>query len=320
MVVDEADRAGGNDLLQMQLDKLAAGQKLFRHWFRHEGEAQLTFHQREHLVGGGGLGVGPEHGVVVEEELPVEAPGHALIAERDERIAAQFLQRQAPAGQCSEGLSAHQHLIKRSQFHHLQALFYSRRGGDDGKIHFSVLHSLHCLGRGVVRDAQPDAGILGVERPQLLSQIDVQRRLRRADADGAVLEGGAGAQLFLRVLYLHRRRGDAGVEHLALRRQGDAPVGAGKEHTVQLAFQPVHRVGDVGLVVAQHPRRFRKVLILRHIIENFVVFPIDVHGSLPSFIPESHFYSSPTSATAASLTFVPVAPVMIRPSTAFSAW
>ena len=32
----------------------AAGQKLFRHRFRHEGKAQLTFHQREHLVGGGG--------------------------------------------------------------------------------------------------------------------------------------------------------------------------------------------------------------------------------------------------------------------------
>ena len=70
MVVDEADRAGGNDLLQMQLDNLAAGQTFFCHWFRHKGEAQLTFHQREHLVGGGGLGVGPEHGVVVEEELP----------------------------------------------------------------------------------------------------------------------------------------------------------------------------------------------------------------------------------------------------------
>ena len=100
-----------------------------------------------------------ENGVVVEEELPVEAPGHALIAERDERIAAQFFQRQTLAGQCSEGLSTHQHFIKRSQFHHLQALFYFRRGGDDGKIHFSVLHSLHRLGRRVVRDAQPDAGI-----------------------------------------------------------------------------------------------------------------------------------------------------------------
>ena len=42
MVVDEADRAGGNDLLQMQLDKLAAGQKLCRHRFRLEGKAQLS--------------------------------------------------------------------------------------------------------------------------------------------------------------------------------------------------------------------------------------------------------------------------------------
>ena len=144
--------------------------------------------------------------------------------------------------------------------------------------------SVHRLGRRVVRDAQPDAGILGVERPQLLGQIDVQRRLRRTDADGAMLEGSAGAQFFLRVLYLHRRRGDAGVEHLALRRQGDAPVGAGKEHTVQLAFQPVHRVGDVGLVVAQHPRRLGEILVFCNIIEDLVVFPVYVHEMSASFM------------------------------------
>ncbi len=55
----------GDDLLQMQLDDLAALQRLPGHGFRHKGKAQLAFYQREHLVGGGGLGVGLEHGVVV---------------------------------------------------------------------------------------------------------------------------------------------------------------------------------------------------------------------------------------------------------------
>ena len=80
VVVDEADRAGGNDLLQMQLDKLAAGQKLFRHRFRHEGKAQLTFHQREHLVGGGGLGV--KTGLYL---LPPDAPFVDLCAGHPKR-------------------------------------------------------------------------------------------------------------------------------------------------------------------------------------------------------------------------------------------
>ena len=71
VVVDQADGAGGNDLLQMQLDDLAALQRLPGHGFRHKGKAQLAFYQREHLVGGGGLGVGLELGVGVQEQLPV---------------------------------------------------------------------------------------------------------------------------------------------------------------------------------------------------------------------------------------------------------
>ena len=134
----------------------------------------------------------------------------------------------------------------------------------------------------MVRDAQPDAGVLGVEVPQLFGEVDVQGRLGGADADGTVLQRGAGAQLLLGVLDLHRRRCNAGIEHLALRRQGHAPVGADEQHTVQLAFQPVHRVGDVGLVVAQHPRRLGEILVFCNIIEDLVVFPVHVHEMLPS--------------------------------------
>ena len=75
----------------MELDDLTSRQRLGRHGFRHKGKAQLAFDQREHLVGGGGLGVGPEHRVVVEEELPVEAAGHALVAQGDEWVIFQFL-------------------------------------------------------------------------------------------------------------------------------------------------------------------------------------------------------------------------------------
>ena len=125
-------------------------------------------------------------------------------------------------------------------------------------------------------------GVLGVESPQLFGKVDVQGRLGGADADGSVFQRGAGTQLFLGVLDLHRRRRDAGIEHLALRRQGHAPVGADEQHAVQLAFQPVHRVGDVGLVVAQHPRGLGKVLVFRYIIENFVVFPVHIHDASAS--------------------------------------
>ena len=272
----------------MQLDDLAALQRLPGHGFRHKGKAQLAFYQREHLVGGGGLGVGLELGVVVQEQLPVKAAGHALIAQRDQRVVGQFLQGKILAGQCGKGLSAHQHLIKGLQLHHFQPGIHLGRRGYDGKIHLAVLHGLHRLRGGVVRDAQPDAGEIVVEGPQLLGKIDVQGRLGGADADGTVLQCGAGTQFLFGVLDLHRRRCDAGIEHLAFRGQGHAPVGADEQHAVQLAFQPVHRVGDVGLVVAQHPRGLGKILILRHIIEDLVVFPVYIHGHLPPFISNLH--------------------------------
>ena len=42
------------------------------------------------------------------------------------------------------------------------------------------------------------------------------------------------------------------------------------------------------LVVAQHPRGLGKILILRHIIEDLVVFPVHIHGHLPPFISNLH--------------------------------
>ena len=63
-----------------------------------------------------------------------------------------------------------------------------------------------------------------MEIPQLFGKINVERRLGGADADGSVLQRGTGAQLLLGILDLHRRRSDAGVEHLAFRCQGHTAV------------------------------------------------------------------------------------------------
>ena len=134
----------------MKLDDLAAFQRIFGHGFRHKGEAQLAFDQREHLVGGGGLGVGLQQRVMLQEELPVKAPGHALVTQGDEGIIAQFFQSQALACQCGERLAAHQHLVKRFQLHHFQAGLDFRRGRNDRKIHLTVFYGLHGLRGGVI--------------------------------------------------------------------------------------------------------------------------------------------------------------------------
>ena len=134
----------------------------------------------------------------------------------------------------------------------------------------------------MVRDAQPDAGVLGVKAPQPLRQVDVQRGLGGADADRAVGKAGTGAQLLLGILDLHGGGGDAGVKVLALRRQRDAPIGADEQHAMQLVFQLVHHVGDVGLVAAQHAGSLGKVLVLGHVVKDFVVVPIHVHDGVPS--------------------------------------
>ena len=217
---------------------------------------------------------------MIQEELPVQAAGHALVAEGDEGIAPQLFQGQALTCQRGEGSAAHQHLVKRLQLHHFQPRLDLRRGAHNGKIHLAVLHGLHRLGCGVVGDAQPDAGIVGVKGTQFLREVDVQCGLSGADADGTVFQRGAGAQLFLGVLDLHGGGRNAGIEQFALRGQGHAPVGADEQHTVQLAFQPVHGVGDVGLVVAQHTGRLGEILIFCHIIEDLIVFPIHIHGSI----------------------------------------
>ena len=57
---------------------------------------------------------------MIQEELPVQAAGHALVAEGDEGIAAQLFQGQALTCQRGEGPAAHQHLVKRLQLHHFQ--------------------------------------------------------------------------------------------------------------------------------------------------------------------------------------------------------
>ena len=54
---------------------------------------------------------------------------------------------------------------------------------------------------------------------------------------------------FFFILDLNRRRCNAGVKQYTLRGKGNAAVAADEQHAIQLAFQPVQRVGDVGLVV-----------------------------------------------------------------------
>ena len=202
----------------MQLHQLSAGQQGCCHGLRHKGQPQFTFDQREHLVGGGGLGVRLQHRVVLQKELSVKAAGHALLVQADQGIIGQFLQVQGLAGQRRKGPAAYKNFIKGHQLHHFQPVFHLCGGGHDGKIHLAVAYRLHRLRGGVVGDAQPDARVLGVESAQLFRQVDIQSGLGGADADGTVFQRGAGAQLLFGVLYLHRRRGNAGIQQLSLRR------------------------------------------------------------------------------------------------------
>ena len=218
MVVDKADGAGGDDLLQVQLHQLPACQQGRCHRLRHKGQSQLAFDQREHLVGGGGFGVRFQHRVVLQKELPVKAAGHALFVQTDQGITGQLFQAQSLAGQRRKGPAAHKNFVKGHQLHHFQPVFHLCGGGYDGKIYLAVAHCLHRLRGGVVGDAQPDARILGMEGAQLFGQVDVQSGLGGADADGTVLQRGAGAQLFFCILDLYRRRCNAGVQQLPLRR------------------------------------------------------------------------------------------------------
>ena len=218
MVVDKADGAGGDDLLQVQLHQLSAGQQGCCHGLWHKGKTQLAFDQREHLVGGGSLGVRLQHRVMFQKELPVKAAGHALLVQADQGITGQFLQAQGLAGQRRKGLSAHKHLIKGHQLYHFQPVFHLCGGGHDGEIYLAVAYRLHRLRGGVVGDAQSDARVLGMESAQLFRQVDIQSGLCGADADGTVLQRGGGAQFLLGILDLHRRRGNAGIQQFALRR------------------------------------------------------------------------------------------------------
>ena len=159
-----------------------------------------------------------QYRVMFQKELPVKAAGHALLVQADQGITGQFLQVQGLAGQRRKGLSAHKNFIKGHQLYHFQPVFHLCGGGHDGKIYLAVAYRLHRLRSGVVGDAQPDARVLGMESAQLFRQVNVQSGLGGADADGTVLQRGGGAQFLLGVLYLHRRRGNAGIQQLPLRR------------------------------------------------------------------------------------------------------
>ena len=168
-----------------------------------------------------------------------------------------------------KGLPADEDFVEGHQLDHFQFAARLGGGGHNGEIYLAVFHGLDGLRRRVVRQSQPDTGVLRVERPQLLGQADVQRGLGGADADSAVFQRSAGAQFGLSVLDLHGGRRDAGVKGLPFRRQRHAPVGTDEQHAMQLVLEFVHGVGDVRLVIAQHPRRPGKVLIFGDIIKNF---------------------------------------------------
>ena len=65
MVVHKADGALRDDLLQMQLHDLTAGQCILCHGLGQERNAQLTFDKGQHLVGGGSLGIRLQHRTVL---------------------------------------------------------------------------------------------------------------------------------------------------------------------------------------------------------------------------------------------------------------
>ena len=85
---------------------------------------------------------------------------------------------------------------------------------------------------------------------------------------GAHFRQGAAAQ----------GHGGAAVKPLAFRGQRDAMVGTDEQLAAQILLQVVHAAGNVGLVIAQHPRRAGKVLVFCHIVKDLVVFPVYIHG------------------------------------------
>ena len=64
-VIDQANRAGRDSLLQIHLQNALAMQVAAGHRLRHKGQAQVTAHQRQHLVGGAGFDVGFQLGVML---------------------------------------------------------------------------------------------------------------------------------------------------------------------------------------------------------------------------------------------------------------
>ena len=139
-------------------------------------------------------------------------------AERDEWIRFQLGKRDASSKQTGKGRRADRNLPNFFDDRLRERRRERNRRCDDRKICRRLVQRRDGLRRGVVGDAQPDARVLGMEGAQLFGQVDVQSGLGGADADGTVLQRGAGAQLFFCILDLYCRRCNAGVQQLPLRR------------------------------------------------------------------------------------------------------
>ena len=209
----------------------------------------------------------------------VKLIGHGLLPQADEGVVFQVGQGQLLAGQGGVGQPSHQDLPEALEVDLFQGGLGVGGGGHHRKVDLPIAHRPHRLGGGVVVHLEPDAGVLGVEGLQLFQQVDVQGRLAGADGHAAVFQAGAGRQLLLRHLDLGHGGCNVLIQVLPFRRQLDAPVGADEQGAVGLLFQAVHGPGHVGLAVAQGVGRPGEVLVLGNIIEDLVVFKVDVHRS-----------------------------------------
>ena len=70
------------------------------------------------------------------------------------------------------------------------------------------------------------------------------------------------------------------IESLPFRRQVHLTVGADKQRAAQLPLQIPNGAGDVGLAVQQRLRRLGKTAQFSYMVENPVVFVIDIHRIL----------------------------------------
>ena len=76
-----------------------------------------------------------------------------------DRVGGQRLQGEGAPGQLGKARAADQNLVEGHQRDPFQVTAGLGRGGNDGKVYLTVFYRLHGLQGGVVRDAQPDAGV-----------------------------------------------------------------------------------------------------------------------------------------------------------------